>query len=152
MRVFVDTNVLVYAKDSSEPEKQARAEQWVSHLWTTRSGRLSAQVFEEYYVTVTRQLTPGIARDAARADIRDLLSWRPLALDHTVITKAWALEDRFQLSFWDAMIVSAATLMDCKILLTEDLQHGQKFEDVEVVDPFAVSPVEFSAKADKGTL
>ena len=68
--VFVDTNVLVYARDASEPIKQRRAALWVEHLWATRSGRTGVQVLNEYYVTVTRKLQPGMPRLQARADVR----------------------------------------------------------------------------------
>ena len=77
-RVFVDTNVLVYSRDSSEPTKQPVAEAWRRALWQSRAGRLSVQVLNEYYVTVTRKLTPGMPRDQAREEIEDLLllCWR----------------------------------------------------------------------------
>ncbi|MGI8425827.1 MAG: PIN domain-containing protein [Actinomycetota bacterium] len=142
MRIFVDSNVLVYAKDSSEATKQERALAWVEHLWRNRSGRISIQVLEEYYVTVTSKLKPGIVANQARSDVRDLLAWRPLPVDHLLVEKAWAFEERFQLSFWDALIVSAAKLTDCEFLLTEDLQSGQDFDGLTIVNPFEVAPTE----------
>lgn len=63
MRTFVDTNVLVYARDISEPEKQRRASEWLAHLWRSREGRLSVQVLQEYYVTLTQKLKPGLPRE-----------------------------------------------------------------------------------------
>ena len=78
MPVFVDTNVLVYARDASERDKQRRASAWMAHLWRTGSGRLSVQVLQEYYVTVTRKLQPGLPKKDARADVQDLLAWKPL--------------------------------------------------------------------------
>jgi predicted nucleic acid-binding protein len=99
--VFVDTNVLVYARDGSEPAKQAPAYAWVEHLWRSGAGRLSAQVLAEYYVTTTRKLRPGLAPNEARADIDDLRAWRPVAIDGNLLDSAWTLEDRFSLSFWD---------------------------------------------------
>jgi len=144
VRIFVDSNVLVYAKDSSEGKKQERALEWVEHLWRHRSGRISIQVLEEYYVTVTRKLKPGIDANQARGEVRDLLAWRPLPLDHLLVEKAWTVEERFHLSFWDALIVSAAKLTDCKFLLTEDLQSGQDFDGLKIVNPFDVAPGEIS--------
>src|SRR5712692_5673330 len=69
--VFVDTNVLVYARDSSERTKHPRARAWLEMLWRERTGRLSTQVLHEYYVTVTRNLKPGLRADEAREDVRD---------------------------------------------------------------------------------
>lgn len=142
MRIFVDSSVLVYAKDSSEGTKQQRALEWVEHLWRSRSGRISIQVLEEYYLTVTRKLKPGIDANQARGEVRDLLAWRPLPVDPLLVEKAWAVEELFRLSFWDALIVSAAKLTDCEYLLTEDLQNGQDFDGLTVVDPFDVAPTE----------
>jgi len=134
--VFVDTNVLVYDQDASEANKQPVAHRWLEHLWRTRRGRLSAQVLSEYYVTVTRKLSPSRSPELARADVRDLLLWRPVPIDGGVLGGAWALEDRYGLSWWDALVVSAAQVAGCAHLLTEDLQDGQDFDGVRVLDPF----------------
>jgi predicted nucleic acid-binding protein len=134
--VFVDTNVLVYARDSSEPDKQPRAGAWVEHLWRTRTARLSFQVLQEYYATTTRKLKPGLSPEQARADIRDLLAWRPVPVGADVIEAGWSVEDRFGLSCWDALIVAAAKIAGCDYLLTEDLQHGAELDGLRVVNPF----------------
>ncbi len=78
-KVFVDTNVLVYARDSSEPDKQPAAG-WMRHLWETRSGCLSMQVLQEFYTTVTRKLEPGLSPAAARLEVESLLAWEPLLM------------------------------------------------------------------------
>jgi predicted nucleic acid-binding protein len=134
--VFVDTNVLVYARDASEPEKQAVARGWMEHLWTSTSGRLSVQVLQEFYVTVTRKLRPGLPPDEARADVRALAAGRPIRIDEAMVEAAWRVEDRLGLSFWDALIVSAAQAAGCVTLLTEDLQHGLEIDGLVVADPF----------------
>lgn len=139
MPVFVDTNVLVYARDTSDPTKHARAAEWMRHLWETGDGRLSIQVLQEYYVTVTHKLRPGLQKDAARADVQDLSAWRPAAIDVDGLEVAWSIEDRFGLSFWDSLIVAAAHVADCEVILTEDLQHGMDLDGVRVVDPFRAS-------------
>ncbi len=138
--VFVDTNVLVYCRDASEPHKQPEAQEWVERLWRERRGRISTQVISEYYVTVTRKLSPGLSPDAARRELRLLLAWRPLSINTALIEEAWRIEERFQLSWWDAMIVAAARQSGCRWLLTEDLQDGQDLDGLVVVDPFAHSP------------
>ena len=142
-KVFIDTNVLVYTRDASEAQKQKQAMAWMSYLWHTRTGRLSFQVIQEYYVTVTNKLDPGLAPDVARQDVRSLLSWQPVHVDGRVIEGAWHLQDHFQLSWWDALIVSAAEIADCDYLLTEDLQEGQELGRVKTINPFRLSPGEF---------
>lgn len=137
MPVFVDTNVLVYRHDSSDPVKQARADDWYVYLWRKRTGRLSVQVLQELYSVLTRKLKPGMEAPEARRIVRALGAWTPLSIDLAVIERAWMLEQRSSLSWWDALIVAAARTSECEILLTEDLQDGQTFGQVRVVDPFA---------------
>ena len=140
MPVFVDTNVLVYARDTSDPTKHTHASEWIAHLWQTGEGRLSIQVLHEYYMTTTRKLRPGLQPADARADIADLSAWDPVVLDGMLLDVAWSIEDRFLLSFWDSLIVAAARVARCEILLTEDLQHGVDLDGVQVVHPF-LTPV-----------
>jgi len=136
MTVFVDTNVLVYTRDAGQPRKQQRAREWMDRLWETADGRLSTQVLNEYYVTVTRKLRPGRPTGDARADVRDLLTWRPLTIGEDLVTQAWTIEDRFGFAFWDALIVTGARVSGCRHLLTEDLSDGQDLDGIFVVNPF----------------
>lgn len=138
--VFVDTNVLVYARDLSQGDKQARAAAWISWLWASRRGRVSVQVLNEYYVTVTRKLRPGLLREEARADVRGLHLWRPVGVDGAILERAWRVEERWGLSWWDALIVAAALEVGCGTLLSEDLQEGARFDDLVVVNPFRHAP------------
>lgn len=138
--IFVDTNVLVYARDASEVEKGARARAWMRTLWQQRTGRLSMQVLSEFYVTVTQKLTPGLPRQTARSEIEDFLSWRPLPVDAATLKTAWSFQDRYSLSWWDALIVASAQLAECRYLLSEDMQEGQVYGDVRVVNPFEHAP------------
>ena len=135
--VFVDTNVLVYRHDARDQAKQARAESWYQLVWRLRLGRLSFQVLQETYSVLTRKLVPAFDAHEARALVRDLTAWNPLTVDLSLVKNAWALQDRYSLSWWDALIVAAAQASDCRVLLTEDLQHGQVFGRVRVIDPFA---------------
>jgi predicted nucleic acid-binding protein len=139
-RLFVDTNVLVYSFDQKEPEKQRRAQDWLDHLWSTRAGRISFQVLQEFYVIVTRKLEPGLDSETARKIVQSLWAWQPVATDERTFLAAWSLQDRFHLSWWDALIVAAARSTGCSVLLTEDLQHGQDLEGLKVIDPFQISP------------
>jgi predicted nucleic acid-binding protein len=135
--VFVDTNVFVYLHSDSEPVKKLRADDWITNLVRRRAGRLSFQVLQELYSVLTRKLQPALPASRAKPIIRDLTSWKPLPMDLANLERAWFLQGRFSLSWWDALIVAAAQTSECKVLLTEDLQHGQVFDNVRVIDPFA---------------
>jgi len=138
--VFVDTNVLVYVRDASHPAKQQAAANWIDHLWRSGDGRLSTQVLTEFYVTVTRKLDPGMTVADARADVRDLLAWRPAPITGELVTEAGQVQDRFHFAYWDALIVAAARGAGCDRLLTEDLQDGQDLDGLSVVNPFLTPP------------
>jgi predicted nucleic acid-binding protein len=141
-RVFVDTNVLVYARDETDEEKHRRALDWIASLWASRSGRLSWQVLHEYYVTVTRKLDPPRAPDAAREDVTSLITWRPVEIGLPVVDLAWGIEDRYGLSWWDALIVASAHVGACDYLLSEDLQDRQRFDSVVALSSFSSMPEE----------
>src|SRR5439155_1128262 len=132
--VFVDTNVLVYRRDKADPEKNRKALEWVEYLWRTRNGRLSIQVLQEFYVTVTQKLEPKLPKETARQDIRDLLSWKPIISDSKLISAAWEVQDRHQVSWWDALIIAAGQSAGCRFLLSEDFQDGAHFDDLEIVN------------------
>lgn len=134
--VFVDTNILVYARDASEVDKQAQALKWLAVLWQQRSGAISYQTLNEYYVIVTQRLKPGLSRSEAQEDIRNLLLWNPIVVDRVVIENAWLIQDRQGFSWWDSLIVSAAQIQDCDYLLSEDMQHGQKIGRTQIINPF----------------
>jgi predicted nucleic acid-binding protein len=135
--IFVDTNVLVYARDAGEPTKQAIAAQWLRELWIEQRGRTSIQVLTEYYTTVTRKLHPGLPADSAWEDVVALLTWEPQGIERVLILRAREIERLHRLSWWDSMIVAAAQIQNCAVLLTEDLQHGWTCGTVTVRNPFA---------------
>lgn len=136
--VFVDTSVLIYAVDEADEEKHAAARIWRAELWRSGRGRVSFQVLQEFYAKVV-QKWPG-SREQARAEARDLLAWQPVTVDAALLELGWKIQDRFQLSFWDALIVAAAKASSSRYLLTEDLQPGQEFDGVLVVHPFHGQP------------
>ena len=138
--VFVDTNILIYAVDEADREKHRTALAWRAALWRSRRGRLSYQVLHEFYVQAVRKNPRRTG--AARAEVRDLLAWDPIAPDAAMVEAAWALQDRHQLAFWDALIVAAALAQECRYLLTEDLTHRQEIRGVRIVNPFRVEPRE----------
>jgi len=138
--IFVDTNILVYARDVGARDKQVRAGEWMALIWQSGRGRVSVQVLQELYVTLTRKLRPGLPPAEARAEVRALLPWQPIEIAPVILESAWSLQDRFQLSGWDALIVAAAHAAQCRYLLTEDLQDGQNLDGLLVVNPFRHPP------------
>ena len=132
--VFVDTNVFLYAMDEGEAGKHRAASEWRHRLWETRRGRTSFQVLQEFYFNATRKSRASSER--ARDEIQDLLRWQPASISASILQRAWDVEDEYRLSFWDALIVAAAKASSCRYLLTEDLQAGQDFAGVVVVNPF----------------
>ncbi len=136
---FVDTNILVYYRDASEPQKRSIAADTLAVLWEKRIGRLSFQVLNEFYVTVTRKLNPGLSHESARLDVKNLMSWNPAILDRRLIENSWFIQDHYSISWWDSLIVAAAQRLNCSILLTEDLQHEQILDGVTIINPFLTS-------------
>ena len=136
--IFVDTNVLIYALDKADLRKQQAARVWRAELWKSGCGRISYQVLQEFYVKVT-QKWPG-ARKQARAEVRDLLAWQPIPVDAALLEHGWRIQDRYRLSYLDALVVAAARAASCRYLLTEDLQADQDLDGVVVVNPFLRDP------------
>lgn len=138
VKYFVDTNILIYTRDSTEPEKQPKAEQWLKHLWENESGRISTQVMNEYYVTATQKLKPGLSKEQARSDLRALSVWQPLDISTALIESAWETQDQYGYSWWDSLIISSALFLDCRYLLSEDMQHQQEIGTLTIINPFLI--------------
>lgn len=138
--VFVDTNVLLYAEDQADAAKHRSALDWLRELWLRRCGRLSTQVLHEFYVNATRKLHPAMSAGDARAEVRRYQRWRPWLVDQATVETAWALESRFALNYWDALMAAAAQQQGCAVLLTEDLQHDQRIDGLRIVNPFLAGP------------
>ena len=134
-RSFFDTNVLVYADDRAVPAKQRRALALVAEHRRAGTGVVSLQVLQEYFVTVTRKLhlDPGIARrkvellaefDVATPQVTDILA----AID---------LHRLHGFSFWDAMVLRAASQAGCTTLLSEDFQSAREIDGIRIENPFS---------------
>ncbi len=134
---FVDTNILIYAYDKSAGEKHRLASQLVTGLWRSRIGCLSVQVLQELYVVGARKLT-----QIAPADLRLILTelglWRVYSPGAMDVISAVDLHDRYQISFWDAMILHSARQLGCIVVWSEDLNPGQYYHDVRVLNPFGL--------------
>jgi predicted nucleic acid-binding protein len=139
-RVFIDTNVLIYAHDVDALRKHEIASEILRELWSTRRGVLSTQVLQEFYVNVTQKIPAPLPRSLARQIVRQYFVWHVELLPPALILKASDIEERHQLSFWDALILSAAAEAGATKLLTEDLNPGQTIEGVLIENPFAPVP------------
>jgi len=142
--VFVDTNVFIYAVSADNPGKRAKAGEWLATLWQTSAGRLSWQVLSEFYLNAVRKTQA--PKNEVRAYVDELMTWKPIATNSLLLHRGWHWTDKAQVSWWDALIVGAAELSDCQWLLTEDLQAGQRFASVTVVNPFDTTPEDLGLK------
>lgn len=131
--VFVDTNILIYAHDRDAGEKRELAARALEHLWETQTGRLSVQVLQEFYVTVTQKLTT--ARASAREIVRTYSPWVRHPTTPDTILRASEVAEFARLSFWDALIVASAEQSGATKLYTEDLNSGQTIVGVKIVNP-----------------
>jgi len=133
---FVDTNVLIYAEDRDSKAKHEIARDLVVRLWDERSGVLSVQVLQEFYVNVTRKLKKPLSSAKALEVVEEYLTWTVVENTGKLLTTAIELQQKAHLSFWDAMVVQAAIDSGCDTLYSEDLSDGQRFGSLTVVNPF----------------
>jgi predicted nucleic acid-binding protein len=135
---LIDTNVLVYAYDRSEPQKQRRALEVLDGLAHTGDGRLSAQVLSEFFVNVTRKIPAPLTIAQAGQRIEHYVRlWPVFAVSDALVLEAVRGVRAYQFSFWDAQIWAAARLNHISVVLTEDFNPGAVIEGVQFVDPFA---------------
>jgi predicted nucleic acid-binding protein len=135
-RTFFDTNVLVYLFDADSPEKQVRAREALRERLESGAVVVSTQVLQEFFVTVTRKLARPLPADEAEAALRRLMQLPVLAVDSEQILAAAVSSRRDRISFWDALILTAASAAGCEEVLSEDLQHGRSFGRLRIVNPF----------------
>ena len=135
-KVFVDSNVLVYAHDQDAGARQEHAAQHLETLWDSRSGRLSTQVLQEFYVNATRKITKPLSASVARDVIRNYSLWVEHPITPSTVVRASDISEAWMLSFWDSMTFASAEQDNAQILLTEDMNHGQVIVGIRVVNPF----------------
>jgi len=135
-KIFVDTNVLVYAYDICAGVKRDIARQILVELWASGKGVLSVQVLQEFFVTITKKVERPLGLAEVRETVADLLKWEVVANDGESILRAIAIHERHKLSFWDSMIIQAAVKAGATTLLTEDLGDGIAVEGLKIKNPF----------------
>ncbi len=131
---FVDTNVLVYAHDGGAGKKHRKSVELLARLFEDTSGALSVQILSEFYNAATKKLAMKSAE--AEAAISDLGCWLIHRPGHADVLKACRLHRRYNIAWWDAMVLNSAIEVGCSILWTEDLNHGQHYDKVTVRNPF----------------
>jgi len=137
-RQFVDTNILVYAHDSTTGAKHERARALVEELWRDRSGVISTQVLQELCVNLRKQSAHPPDSATTREIVNDYLTWNVVVNAGESILAALEIESRYEISFWDALIVQAAESSGAKVLYSEELSDGQLYGTVKVINPFDV--------------
>jgi predicted nucleic acid-binding protein len=135
-KVFVDSNVLIYAHDADAPDKQQRAAKRLGDLWGSGLGRLSTQVLQEFYVNVTQKIERPLARGAAREVIRSYALWVESMITPSTVVRASEISEAWKLAFWDGMIFAAAEQDRVEQLLSEDFTHGRVIAGIRIVNPF----------------
>ena len=138
--LFVDTPVLLHAVDDRDTAKRDRARVWLAACWQQRCGRLSTQVLSEFYRNARHNFPSMLSAGDARAEVRRYQHWKPWAIDHATVESAWAYESRWQLNYWDALIVASAQQQGCTWLLSDQLPHGQQMDGITTINPFLAEP------------
>jgi predicted nucleic acid-binding protein len=133
-RTFFDTNILIYADDQATPAKRRRALKLVAEHRLSRTGVVSLQVLQEYFVTVTRKL--GVDAAIARRKVELIAEFDVASPDVLDILAAIDLHRLHGISFWDALIVRSAKQSGCGVLLSEDMQNAREIDGVQIVNPF----------------
>jgi predicted nucleic acid-binding protein len=135
-RIFVDTNILIYAHDLDAGSKRKIAVAIMEELWEHQTGVISTQVLQEFYVNVTRKISNPIPKTKARGIIENYRYWQVEQISPATILSASEIEERYMLSFWDSLIIAAASKANATRILTEDLNHGQVIAGILVENPF----------------
>lgn len=136
-KVFIDTNVIVYAHDDAFPEKRDRARDILRTAMANGSAAISTQVLSEFYVTITKKVEKPLSSASARREIGLLAALEVADIDVPMIDQAIEIHQRWQIGYWDALIIAAATRIGCPSVLSEDLSHDQTYGSVTVRNPFA---------------
>jgi predicted nucleic acid-binding protein len=138
-KIFLDTNILIYAYDVSAGKKHEMAKTILMDLWNSGKGVLSIQVLQEFFVNITKKVSKPLSINTAKDIIKDLLKWDVVMIDGESLLEAVEIHIRHQYSFWDSMILKAAQKGGAVLLLSEDLMHGQTIDGVKIKNPFTDS-------------
>ena len=135
-RAFLDTNILVYAYDQLDPVKQNKAQELITAGIEQENLVLSVRVLGEFFNVVTRRIPQPVTPDEAREIITSMSILPVQEIDLAVVNRAIDTHKKYQISYWDALIISAAERSECKLILSEDLSDGQAYHEILVCNPF----------------
>jgi len=135
-KAFVDTNVWVYAHDTTAGQKRDMAREAILELWNHEAGVISTHVLQELFVSLTQKIPIPIDGRKARTILEDLCAWDVMVNDEQSVLAAIDLKAKYKLSFWDSLILEAARRSEATILYSEDLSNGQQVEGLTIVNPF----------------
>jgi len=135
-KAFFDTNIFAYAFDRSNPEKKEKARALISQWMPSGNMVISTQVLQELFAVLTRKLKPGLSTSEAEEVLKSLLPLEIKIIDPEMIFQAIQILKEHNISFWDALIISAAVSSRCKVVFTEDLNPGQIIAGVRIENPF----------------
>ena len=139
LKTFVDSNVLIYAHDIDAGTKHETAKKVLRELWSDRSGVLSVQVLQEFYVNVTRKIATPLPKEKARLVVTTYSIWctetSPAEIAH-----AFRIEDESRIGFWDALVIASASRLGAARIISEDLNTQQSIAGVRIENPFAGLP------------
>ncbi|MFY9802172.1 MAG: PIN domain-containing protein [Candidatus Acidiferrales bacterium] len=134
-KAFVDTNILVYAHDRSAGAKHDRARALIEKLWTVGGGVLSTQVLQELCVNLRRKTARPLSIEQTRQLLQDYMSWDVVVNTAESVIEALVIEQRYNISFWDALIIQAAGTSGAAVIYSEDLADGQTYGQLRIVNP-----------------
>ena len=135
-RDFFDSNILIYAADRSEPEKQFQARRRLNSAIENETGTLSVQVLGEFFSVVTKRIPNPLSVEEAEAIIERTAVLPVVELDWSLVRRAIDTHKEYGISYWDSLIVAAAEKAGCTRIISEDLNSGQSYHGITVVDPF----------------
>jgi len=145
--VFVDSNVVVYSLARREPEKRKIALEWLKLLVPSDLMILSPQVLNEAYAVLTLKHRLGHMQESIRVALSEYMRWVTAPLDVGTIADAWALQDRYDVRIWDALLLASANAAGCAYFLSEDLNDGQRYGSVQAINPFHHGPEDVLGRA-----
>ena len=134
-KYFVDTNILIYAHDNTVGEKHGRAKALIEELWRDRTGVVSTQVLQELAVNLRRKAGRPLDSRTTREIVADYLTWQVIVNGAESILGALDFEERYQVSFWDALVLYAANMSGAEVVYSEDLADGQTYGTARVDNP-----------------
>lgn len=134
-KFFIDTNILVYAHDAENPQKQQKAQSVIFEGIRLEKAVISTQVISEFYVIITQKVKSPLPRSKAKEEIKHLSILEMVEIDLPMIFQAFHYQDEWKISYWDALILASAGRAQCQKILSEDFKDQHRYGDIVVENP-----------------